>query len=534
MKAILKHICILCFVLLLNFVLSACNNSSSDNLSKFTAIEYENIPTVENIDEYQAEVVKDGINNDDPVENGVVTCPYYTLTINDQKVQVYSTRCATSVHSFAWIDVEDVQNLVLNVKLELKNYHKNVVVLPESSGVKATLENNIVTCKITSLGSFSIAFDRKVEEALTLYVALKEELNVPDGYALKEFNPGTYKAIETTFKDGETVYLFKKGVYNLSSIYLPSNSILYLEPGTYFNVVTESLQDRNAAIRSSGTKNIQVCGRGLFDFSQSKGGEAKFKGVFNFHDVSEMTFSGITSINSNSWSVCFTDCDNVLVEELMLLGYRTFSDGIMMSDCQDSLIRNNFVRTGDDAIEVKSTGSEGTSNMIYEYNAIWTDKARGYGCIYEANNSVKNVVFRNNSIGFALATWTDDLGCCIVVMGDRRTTTWEDIHFENIEIYISYHALVNVTLEDSLGNGVNGGKAKDIYFENITAYRSYGLAARILVQNGSTLGKVYLDNIRFNDKLLQESSLSNKDEVSVVHYSSSWAKSNLKINTNIE
>ena len=247
-----------------------------------------------------------------------------------------------------------------------------------------------------------------------------------------------------------------------------------------------------------------------------------------------MTFSGITSINSNSWSVCFTDCDNILVEELMLLGYRTFSDGIMMSDCQDSLIRNNFVRTGDDAIEVKSTGSEGTSNMIYEYNAIWTDKARGYGCIYEANNSVKNVVFRNNSIGFALATWTDDLGCCIVVMGDRRTTTWEDIHFENIEIYISYHALVNVTLEDSLGNGVNGGKAKDIYFENITAYRSYGLAARILVQNGSTLGKVYLDNIRFNDKLLQESSLSNKDEVSVVHYSSSWAKSNLKINTNIE
>ena len=103
-----------------------------------------------------------------------------------------------------------------------------------------------------------------------------------------------------------------------------------------------------------------------------------------------------------------------------------------------------------------------------------------------------------------------------------------------IEIYISYHALFNVTLEDSLGNGVNGGKAKDIYFENITAYRSYGLAARILVQNGSTLGKVYLDNIRFNDKLLQETSLSNKDEVSIVHYSSSWAKSNLKINTNIE
>ncbi len=533
MKIFFKRYLFICFIALCLCCLSACNNGdeTDENLSKISSVVYEDIPTVSSIDEYHGEVVKNGLNNDDPVDNGVVTCPYYTLTINNKKIPVYSTRCAQSVHSFAWVDVEDAKNIVLNVKLELKNYHKNVVVLPESTGVEATLENNVVTCQITSLGSFSFAFDRKVEEALTIYVALKEELVVPTGYTLKEFEPKTYKSDETFFKEQDTVYYFKKGTYNISSIYMPSNSVFYFEPGTYFHVVTESSSDTKAAIRSSNSENIKICGRGLFDFSQSQGGEAKFKGVVSFHNSSNVTFSGITVINSNSWSVCFTDCDNVLVEKNMILGYRTFSDGIMMSDCQDSIIRYNFVRTGDDAIEVKSTGSEGTSNMLYEYNAVWTDKARAYGCIYEANNSVENVVFRNNSVGFALATWSDDIGCCIVVMGDRRTTTWQDIHFENIEIYVSYHALINVTLEDSLNNGKNGGKAKDLYFENITAYRSYGYAVAINVQSGSTLGKVYLDNIKYNDKVLKTTDITNKEEVNITHYSSTWVKSNLKINT---
>ena len=170
-------------------------------------------------------------------------------------------------------------------------------------------------------------------------------------------------------------------------------------------------------------------------------------------------------------------------------------------------------------------------NLIYEYNAVWTDKARGYGCIYECNNSVKNVVFRNNSIGFALATWADFLGCCVITMGNRRTTTWQDVHFENIEVYISYHAIINITLEDSLSNGIDGGKARDIYFENITAYRAYGLALRIYVQSGSSLGKVYLDNIKYNEHKLEESDLTS-ESVSILHYNPSWSiTSNVKVNS---
>lgn len=526
----MKRIIPLSLVVLFACVLNACSGAGA---SKYTAISYEDIPTVSDMNSYHSEVKKDGKNNDDPIENGVVTCPYYTLKINGKEVPVYSTRCGESVHSFAWIDVDEAEtSIALNVKLSLKNAHEEVVVLPESSGVEATMKKNTVTAKITSLGSFSFAFDKKVEEALTIYVAKEEKLNTPSGYTVQEFDPGTYSGSDTSFSQENTVYYFKKGVYNISSIYLPSNSMLYFENGTYVNVITESSQDRNAAIRSSKTENIEVCGRALFDFSQSQGGQSKFKGVYNFMNVDTARFSGITTINSNNWSLCFTDSNDVVVENNMLLGYRTFSDGIMMSDCQDSIVRNNFVRTGDDAVEVKSTGSEGTKNMLYEYNAVWTDKALAYGCVFECNNSAKNVVFRNNSVGFYLPTWIDRLGCCMVFMGNRRTTTWEDIYFENIEIYITNSPLVNVFLQDTEGNGIGGGKAKDIYFKNISAYRSYGQAVYIRVENGSSLGKVYLDNITFNETKLDEKDISTSDSVFVQHYSSSWSPSaNIKVNT---
>lgn len=42
--------------------------------------------------------------HDGPLKNGMGISPYYTLTIGGEKVPVYSTRCAKSVHSFAWAE----------------------------------------------------------------------------------------------------------------------------------------------------------------------------------------------------------------------------------------------------------------------------------------------------------------------------------------------------------------------------------------------------------------------------------------------
>ena len=184
----------------------------------------------------------------------------------------------------------------------------------------------------------------------------------------------------------------------------------------------------------------------------------------------------------------------------------------MFSDCKDSRARDCFVRTGDDAMEVKAfTDSTDpdcyTDGVLFENNCVWTDKGIGYGCIYESKHDIKNVIFRNNSIGFAQASWSEHLGCCTVQMGSVKTSTWEDIHFENMEVYKTSCALLSVF--NRANNEREGGKIKDIYFENITAKYAvqtnlpvYCLSVVIRLKEGatwqnSTIGALYLDNIRY-------------------------------------
>src|SRR5690554_5957667 len=175
-----SKIVIYILILVLGFsFISGCrekeNNETKEpqieNKTIFKPIVYENVAEVSNIDLYQADVKKDGNNNDDPVDNGIVKGAFHSLKVNGIDVPVYSTRCGQSTHSFAWIDIENPEeDLVLNIEINLlKKTFKNVVVLPESKNVVATITENVVTAQITSYGSFSFVFDRKPDQPLTIY-----------------------------------------------------------------------------------------------------------------------------------------------------------------------------------------------------------------------------------------------------------------------------------------------------------------------------------------------------------------------------
>lgn len=133
--------------------------------------------------------------------------------------------------------------------------------------------------------------------------------------------------------------------------------------------------------------------------------------IFSFTSMTNMVFSGLTVLNSCNWTCCFTGCESVEIRDLLLLGYRTFSDGVMLADCADVRVDGCFVRTGDDAMEVKSgsAGTVRTKNVVFENNAVWTDKGIAYGAVYESAFDQSDVVWRNNSVGYALAdcraTW---------------------------------------------------------------------------------------------------------------------------------
>ena len=64
-----------------------------------TAVEFEKPAAVEDPVYYSS------LTTDDASENGVIVCPYYSLTVGGTTVPVYSTRCAKNLHSFAYVTI---------------------------------------------------------------------------------------------------------------------------------------------------------------------------------------------------------------------------------------------------------------------------------------------------------------------------------------------------------------------------------------------------------------------------------------------
>lgn len=475
---------------------------------------------------WKGEIVKGGKNNDDPTENAVIHSPFHTLKVNGLEVPVYTARCTTGVHSFAWIDVKGSEEFLLELELDINFNAKKCVVLPESRGVDAAfVTSKKLMSYVGAEGSYSFTFasdanapytDPKLAP-LTVMVAREERLAVPSGYAVREIEAGYHENGELEFTSENTVYVMKAGYHDISSIGLPSNSVLYIERGAYIQVTDRKNPDGSyntkTAIHADYVSNVSIISRGLIDCGKLQGGDHKYKHVVNTAHSNNVLISGLTIVNSNTWTICAYSAENVRIERNLLLAYRTYSDGIMMSECVNGVGRYNFVRTGDDAIEFKGTGwwsSEGRvgNNCLYEYNDLWTDKGAGYCLTWESTCSMTNMTFRNNSVGFAQPTWTDRNTAIDCLLGTNPDSVWSDIVFENIEIYhvISPNA-INMQIQGE------GGNLKNITFKNITVSTAkkwvYAFRMHYSAKGGSITG-VVLDNVVFCGDKLSEEDMSNE------------------------
>jgi hypothetical protein len=185
-----------------------------------------------------------------------------------------------------------------------------------------------------------------------------------------------------------------------------------------------------------------------------------------------------------------------------------------MSECIGGTGRYNFVRTGDDSIEFKGTGwwngkDKKGAVCVYEYNDLWTDKGAGYCLTWESERPMSNMTFRNNSVGFAQPTWTDRNTALDCLLGTNPDTTWENVTFENIEIYhVKSPNAINVQVQGK------GAKLDNIVFKNITVTTArkgvYAFRMHFSADGGS-IGSITLDNVIFCGEKLTADDLSNKE-----------------------
>ena len=479
------------------------------------------------VQSWQAEVfTPNGGNNDMPTKNAVIHSPWHTLEINGTQVPVYTARCGKGSHSFAWVDVVDRQDdFILEVKLAMHRTYAQCVVLPESREVDATIDGKNITSYIRNYGSFTYTFATSEEASvtdptmtpLTIMVTKEEKLDVPAGYDVQYIDPGYHGNDELEFTDEYMYYVFRPGLHEICSINVPANSVLWLEKGAYLKCSDRLLNPDNpnggyntqTAIHMQDCENPQVRGRGLLDMGEVLGGDGKYKHVVNASRCQSPVVTGLTIINANTWTMCFHNNDDALMEYNLLLAYRTYSDGLMMSECRDSVGRYNFVRTGDDAIEFKGTGWGGAavgSNCVYEYNDCWTDKGSGYCLTWESACDMENMTFRNNSLGFAQPTWSSGNNALDCRLGTDVESRWGDVVFRDIEIYHVISPNVIITQMSGIGAILD-----NILFENITVKSTeFGVYAYAMTLSGNgTISNIKIKNYNFCGRLITAEDIDN-------------------------
>ncbi len=219
-------------------------------------------------------------------------------------------------------------------------------------------------------------------------------------------------AIDSANKAGGGTVRFPAGTYLCGTLYLKSNVELFLEedsiilgdvdlaqyPLNYFSFqsLTQTYGNR-ALIYSEKQRNIAIRGQGTIDGQGAAfpGTNVKYEGrpyPIRMIECQNVTLEDVTLRDGALWTVHFLACDNVVVRGLTINSFvNRNNDGIDVDSSHDILIEDCDIRTGDDAVCLKSTSFRKTKNVIVR-NCVLQSHCNGFKMGTETNGGFENVL----------------------------------------------------------------------------------------------------------------------------------------------
>lgn len=245
--------------------------------------------------------------------------------------------------------------------------------------------------------------------------------------------------IEQLSQEGGGRIEVPSGVFKVTSLELKTNIELHLYPGATLFFETNDFDypvvmsrwegvDREvyrSLIYAEDATNVSITGMGTIDGNghdwwkifRENASELKFPRptAISFNRCDKVNVSGITILNSPSWTVHPLKSNNVSVENISIINPKDSpnTDGIDPESCTNVRISNCYINVGDDCIAIKA-GTEGAAEKIPCENITIENcnMLHGHGGIVigsEMSGDVKNVVvsncvFKNTDRGIRLKT----------------------------------------------------------------------------------------------------------------------------------
>jgi hypothetical protein len=355
-----------------------------------------------------------------PTGAGVADADQWNITANGTLVPVYyAVAYDDGPMYFCSFDFEGTVSVCVESMTEICN----PVLRPLSNEITIqTNSDHTISFDIDEPGQYCIeARNYTYGQPLCIFANPPEE-NVPD-------------------TNDTSVLYYEPGYHEVTTIPMGSNTNLYLAGGAYLKVFIggneEPTVESDSAgmprwanmLYQSGKENITIQGRGIIDFSSVPWHGRQ---PFNFQSCTNVTIEGITVIDSPNWTICFGKCENILVDNVKLIGHRENSDGIDIVSSHDVTVSNCFIRTGDDGICAKSIACE-TYNISVENCVIWNDRVRGIGVCGESAYPIHDITFKNIDILHSLSSFESSYCMAVDIneCGPVGDVLFEDIRIED-------------------------------------------------------------------------------------------------------
>ena len=225
--------------------------------------------------------------------------------------------------------------------------------------------------------------------------------------------------------DDDNLIYYGPGEHEVGLITMHSGQTLFLDEGA---IVYGRIEAREA-------EHIRIKGRGILCGSGSVHDFTQRKSLIYMHQCRDIEVEGIFFRGSPSWTLCFSACDQLRMENIKQVCWMRNSDGIDLLNSRNVLIRNSFLRNYDDNISLKNFSSptgQTTSNITMTNCTLWADCAHNLlvGPETKSELAMDSVLFENIHILEARETSWPWRGAMAIMGSDEGT--FRHVTFRNI------------------------------------------------------------------------------------------------------
>jgi polygalacturonase len=317
------------------------------------------------------------------------------------------------------------------------------------------------------------------------------------------------KAIDTCAAAGGGTVFFPAGRYLTGTLFLKSRVTLHLEAGAVL-LGSPKLEDYPATVPSlrsytdnytersllyaENLENIAICGQGVID-----GQGSAFKGRYKLRpylmrwvSCRDVSVRGITVKDSPMWVQHYLACEGVLIDGIRVTSTcNGNNDGIDIDGCERVRIANCDIRSGDDAIVLKSTLDRPCKNVVIT-NCALSSLCNAFKLGTESNGGFENIALSNCTI---YDTRLSGIALELVDGGTLERVTVSNVTLHNTRnaIFIRLGNRARPFKEGMAAPGV--GRLRHVRISDVQAFGADVIGCSITGLPDSPVEDIALDNV---------------------------------------